>query len=87
MRDANPIEEETCVRILEDTMEVLDKHRADPQIATAVAMALISIGAKKLYNLTVKEMNDLDLLIAAAIHDTTLNFMRELNDRRRRFQA
>lgn len=80
MRDANPIEEETCVRILEDIMEVLNNHRADPQIATAIAMALISISAKKFYNLTVKEMNELDLLIANNIQDTTLNFMRELND-------
>lgn len=80
MRDANPIEEETCVRILEDIMEILDKHRADPQTATAVAIALISISAKKLYNLTVKEINDLDLSIANNTQDTILNFMRELND-------
>lgn len=80
MRDANPIEEETCVRILEDIMEILDKYRTTPQIATAVAMALISLSAKKLYDLTVKETNTLDLSITAAIHDTVLNFMRELND-------
>lgn len=80
MRDANPIEEETCVRILEDIAEILDKYRADPQIATAVAIALISISAKRLYDLTAKEMNELDLSIANNTQDTILNFMRELND-------
>lgn len=80
MKNANPIEEETCMRILEDTTEVLANHRADPQIATAVALALISLSTQKLYNLTVKETNDLNLSIAAAIRDTTFNFIRELND-------
>jgi len=78
-RKANMIEEESLDIIYQDVLDVFEKHRADQQVATAVALAVINICTGSLYQLTDEQREEIADLLADNVEKTIYSYLEKIH--------
>lgn len=78
-RKANMIEEESLDIIYQDVLDVFEKHKSDPQVATTVSLGIIVTCIGSLYNLDNGQREDLADLLADGVEKTIYSYLEKIH--------
>lgn len=78
-RRANMIEEESLDIIYQDVLDVLEKHSANQQVATAVCLGVLNVAVGSFYQLDNKQREEIADLLAEAVEKTINSYLEKLH--------
>ena len=78
-RRANMIEEESLDIIYQNVLDVLEKHRANQQVATAVCLGVLNVAVGSLYQLDNEQREEIADLLAEAVEKTINSYLEKLH--------